>query len=80
MQLANVNASLGVIAFANGDMELCKQLLFLAVKDSSACPEAVFIMAGLGIVAGDSTLTQAALGKGTCAFCILLELTVACVV
>eukprot|EP00045_Choanoeca_perplexa_P018024 m.274639 g.274639 ORF g.274639 m.274639 type:complete len:1569 (+) comp17691_c0_seq2:37-4743(+) len=63
VQVANVNASLGLIAFANGDMELCKQLLFLAVQDSSACPEAIFIMAGLGIVAGDGTLTQAALAE-----------------
>eukprot|EP00730_Choanoeca_flexa_P001436 TRINITY_DN10635_c0_g1_i2.p1 TRINITY_DN10635_c0_g1~~TRINITY_DN10635_c0_g1_i2.p1 ORF type:complete len:1042 (+),score=209.37 TRINITY_DN10635_c0_g1_i2:205-3126(+) len=63
IQLANVNASLGIVAFANGDMELCKQLLFLAVQDPRVCPEAVFIMAGLGIVANDVTLTQAALAE-----------------
>ena len=51
------------MAFANGDMELCKQLLFASVQDSALCPQAIFIMAGLGIVAQDATLTSAALGK-----------------
>lgn len=62
-QVADLNASMAIVAFCSGETDTARQLLFEAVADPRLCPPALFIMAALGIVGRDATLTQAALGK-----------------
>ncbi|EDQ90463.1 uncharacterized protein MONBRDRAFT_7095 [Monosiga brevicollis MX1] len=59
----HIAAVLGVVAFANQELDLSKQLLFEAVARPELCPPAVLIMGALGVISDDPDLTEAALGE-----------------
>ncbi|EGD72708.1 T-cell receptor beta chain ANA 11 [Salpingoeca rosetta] len=61
---AEIAASMAVVAFANDEVDLAKQLLAEATRDPAACPPAVFITAALGLFAGDLQLAEHALAYG----------------
>jgi hypothetical protein len=64
-QVADINASLAIVAYCSGEADTARQLLFQAVAEPKLCPPALFIMAALGLAGQDPTLTQAALGEVT---------------
>ena len=59
---AEITASMAVVAFANDEVDLSKQLLAEATSEPHLCTRALFITAALGLFAGDLQLAEAALG------------------
>eukprot|EP00056_Hartaetosiga_gracilis_P008711 m.125206 g.125206 ORF g.125206 m.125206 type:complete len:1588 (+) comp12976_c0_seq1:134-4897(+) len=60
---AEATTCMAVVAFANDDMDVAKQLLFEAVSSPEECPAALLIMAALGLYANDMSLAEAALAE-----------------
>ena len=56
--------ALAIVAVANSEAEIAKQLLFAAVADPALCPHALFVMCALGLILRDGVLAAAALGFG----------------
>ena len=63
VRVAGVHVALGIVAYANADVELSKQLLFKAVADPRLCPRALFVMCGLGLLRDDGVLASSALAE-----------------
>ena len=51
---------MAVVAFANDEVDLSKQLLAEATSEPHLCTRALFITAALGLFAGDLQLAEAA--------------------
>lgn len=63
IRVAGVHVALAIIAHANNDLDLSKQLLFKAVADPRLCPRALFVMCGLGLQCDDGVLASSALAE-----------------